>query len=977
MVSKLFGIPVGTLAFVLVALLAVSLALVAVVAVRNRIFLRLGLRSARRRRGRSALIVAGLMLGTVIIGAALATGDTMSQTIRSTALGALGQADEVVGTKGISSMFATGTGGTGMRYFPQSYRGKIVRAGGDRVAFVYPALVDSVAVVDLRSRQSEPRITLYGSTPAGLPLGALRPGEVVLNPKAAEKLDAKAGDKLRVLAGDASVTVRVKAVRRYTGGAAGAGGLLISLPEAQRLFHKPGMVDSFLVGNRDGLAGTSSVIAALKPTLDRLGLEADNSRQDFIKLADREGAAFMSLFTTFGSFSIAAGVLLIFLIFVMLAAERRNELGIARAVGTRRSHLVWMFVFEGLAYDLVAAAVGVLGGLGVAYLMVLALSSWLESTGDISIGFAVKAASVALTYSIGVLLTLLVVAYSARRVSRMNIVSAIRSLPDPAARKARKRRWLWPTVGILLGLLFVWAGVQARDAVSLGVGVSALVLGLVPLCSLAGLPDRPVRTAAGLALVLWFTLPIPRLLLGQLKTNFSLFVFGGLMIVIGATWAIAYNSDLLLGGLSATLGRIKPLAPVLRMAVAYPLRSLFRTGVTLAMFTLVVFTLVVGSTITGSMVNAFNDVKSFGGGFDVRADVSPSTPIGNVHRALRHAAGLDPRDFRAVAAVSNLPVKARQLGERAKPEDFVVHGVDNTFLRATSYGMSAHAPGYASAAAVWRAVRTHPGLAVIDSLSVPHKMNYNFGAVSAFHLRGFYLEDGTFAPVRVQVRDPQTGNARLVTVIGVLAQTAPQEMVGLYTSQPALTSAFGDRVRPTTYLIALRPGVDPVTTANHLEAAFLGNGMQADAVSEILHDAVSSSLTFDRLIEAFMALGLLVGVTALGVISARAVVERRQQIGVLRAIGFRKRMVQLSFLLEASFIALTAIVVGTGLGLAVAYNVVDEYARQPSMENLSLGVPWLTLALIFLLVYAVAMLTTLAPARRASRIFPAEALRYQ
>lgn len=974
--SKLFGIPVGMLALVLGALLVASLAAIAAVAVRNRVFVRLGLRSAQRRRGRSALIVAGLMLGTVIIGAALATGDTMSQTIRSSALGALGQADEVVGAKGISSMFATNTGGTGMRYFPQSYTRKIERAAGDQVSFVYPTLVDSVAAVDLRSRQSEPRITLYASTPVGMPTGALRPGVVVLNPKAAEKLDAKAGDRLRVLAGTASTTVRVKEVRRYTGGAAPASGLLISLSTAQHLFGKPGMVDAFLVGNRDGLAGTDAVIAALTPTLDQLGLEADNSREDFIKIADQQGAAFMSLFSTFGSFSIAAGILLIFLIFVMLAAERRNELGIARAVGTRRSHLVWMYLFEGLAYDLVAAAVGVLVGLGVAFLMVLALSGLLAES-DISIGFTVKTASIALAYSIGVLLTLLVVGYSARRVSRMNIVSAIRGLPDPAATKARKRRWLWPSVGIGLGLLFVWAGIQAEDAVALGVGVSALVLSAVPLLSHAGVPDRPLRTAAGLALVCWFTLPIPRLLLGQLKTNFGLFVFGGLMIVVGATWVIAYNSDVLLGGLSATLGRIRPLAPVLRMAVAYPLRSLFRTGVTLAMFTLVVFTLVVGSTITGSMVSAFNDVKSFGGGFDVRADVSTSTPVANIHRALRQAKGISSSDFRAVASMSTLPVKARQLGEKAGAEDFILHGVDGTFLRTTTYGMSAHARGYPSASAVWRAVRTHPGLAVIDSLSVPHKMNYNFGAVAAFHLRGFYLEDGTFDPTRVRVRDPQTGHARTLTVIGVLAQTAPQAMVGLYTAQSALTPVFGDRVRPTTYLMALRPGVDPVATAKHLEAAFLANGMQADAISKLLHEAVSASLTFDRLIEAFMALGLLVGVTALGVISARAVVERRQQIGVLRAIGFRKGMVQLAFLIESSFIAVTAILVGTGLGLAVAFNVVDEYARQPSMENLGLSVPWLTLAVIFVLVYLVAMLTTLAPARRASRIFPAEALRYQ
>ena len=83
-------------------------------------------------------------------------------------------------------------------------------------------------------------------------------------------------------------------------------------------------------------------------------------------------------------------------------------------------------------------------------------------------------------------------------------------------------------------------------------------------------------------------------------------------------------------------------------------------------------------------------------------------------------------------------------------------------------------------------------------------------------------------------------------------------------------------------------------------------------------------MTFNRLIQGFMGLGLLVGVAALGVISARAVVERRQQIGVMRAIGFRRQMVQAAFLLESSFVALTSIVVGTVLGLMLAWNIVDD-----------------------------------------------------
>ena len=62
--------------------------------------------------------------------------------------------------------------------------------------------------------------------------------------------------------------------------------------------------------------------------------------------------AFLPAVTTGLLFSIMVGVLLIFLIFVMLAAARRSEMGMARAVGAKRSHLIQMFVFEGTAYAL-------------------------------------------------------------------------------------------------------------------------------------------------------------------------------------------------------------------------------------------------------------------------------------------------------------------------------------------------------------------------------------------------------------------------------------------------------------------------------------------------------------------------------------------------------------------------------------------------------------------------------------------------
>ena len=83
----------------------------------------------------------------------------------------------------------------------------------------------------------------------------------------------------------------------------------------------------------------------------------------------------------------------------------------------------------------------------------------------------------------------------------------------------------------------------------------------------------------------------------------------------------------------------------------------------------------------------------------------------------------------------------------------------------------------------------------------------------------------------------------------------------------------------------------------------------------------------------------------------------------------------MSFLLESSFIALLGIVLGLGLGLLTSVNVVSSISYEE--PDYRLIVPWAQVVLIPVVAYILSLLTTFLPARRAGRIEPAEALRYE
>ena len=68
-------------------------------------------------------------------------------------------------------------------------------------------------------------------------------------------------------------------------------------------------------------------------------------------------------------------------------------------------------------------------------------------------------------------------------------------------------------------------------------------------------------------------------------------------------------------------------------------------------------------------------------------------------------------------------------------------------------------------------------------------------------------------------------------------------------------------------------------TSAALESAFLENGLESVDLIQELRDSMAIQFLFQQLMLGILMVGLVVGVAALGVISTRAVVERRQQAG--------------------------------------------------------------------------------------------------
>jgi putative ABC transport system permease protein len=848
---------------------------------------------------------------------------------------------------------------------------------------------------------AEPATVLTGLDPARLAqfgglkdtagtaidLAALPVGAVLIGEKLAGEIEAKAGDRLTVFVGDTPRELTVAAVaensylsgtRRSRGSYLEVPGMAMPLAHLQALLGRPGEITAIAVSNngdgREGYKQSEATSASLRSSLAGTGLGVDEIKRDRVDDAETLGKNFTTIFVVLGLFSIASGVLLIVLIFTMLASERRAEMGMERAVGTQRRQLIQQFIAEGSAYaigaGLVGAALGVLAALGIAQGMKLIFGDYAPVEPYIA------PRSMVVAYCLGVVITFFAVVGSSWKVSRLNVVAAIRDIPEESSPARRLRTLVWAGLLLAGGALLTLMGASAEKEMFFGAGMCLWPFGVAMVLRFFGVPGRAVFSAVGLYILGFWLMPESwsEALFGAYETEIAVFFVSGIFMVVGATLLVINNTDLLLAGVSRLGGLFRGALPAIRTAVAYPAAARGRTGLTIAMFSLIVFSLVMMATMSANFANLTLGDES-NAGWHVRADLAGGQSLGDFRAALQRT-GVDTSRFTATGVVTNpneFDSDVRVAGATDPTwKNYPVFGMDRDFLEQGALTFQQRAEGFDSDAAVIAALVSRADVAVVDSRALPQSGNIG-GDPDAFVLKGLKASEKSFAPRTIELVDPRTGEARPITVIGVL-DSKIGSLVGIYTNQATVESVYG-RPTVTSYFAALATPRDATAVAREVESALLSSGVQATSIHDELKDAQKQETGFLYIIQGFMGLGLFVGVAAIGVIAFRSVVERRQQIGMLRAIGFPTELVSLSMLIEAAFVVGIGVLCGTVLGIPLAYNLFTNEAG--SAADVSFVVPWQIIGPILVSTMAVALLMTWLPSRQAGRIAPAEALRYE
>lgn len=913
---------------------------------------RLGFRNVTRRAREAGLVIAGSMLATALITASFVVGDSFDSSIRDIARTRYGPIDEIISLESSQDLASvtsvlSGTDSPAIDGVLASSTLRVAAGsvGEDRLveARVRVLEVDVAKAAQFGGDTADTGLADFAS--------GLGPDELVINNEIATELSLSSGDPVDLFVGGQPYRFTVAGVAPNSG----LGGFSDIITEPGALSAQLSNADSItgfatLVSNTGGVfsgnENTDEAVAAIRAATHP-DIDINSVKADILLDAELEGEDTTAMFGTIGGFSVIAGILLVINLFVMLASERKTELGTMRALGMSRGSIIRSFTLEGAVYGAAAAVCGAVLGVGIGAAVVSYASTRLVEEGGATLSSSVHFGSLVSGAIIGMAISQLTVTFTSWQMTKLNIVRALKDLPEPR-RSARPTRNLIVGIVGLLSAAGLWViGGSTQMGVILIPVLAAI--SAIPVLSLI-IPGR-VAAVIGCAVGLGMTASVFGVFSDTLEDPaIEVFLLQGVLLVALGSAIVAVLDDVWL----RVADRVSGGGVATKLGMAYPLARPIRSVMLVAMFALVLFMV----TFMGVM-NAVFSVQApemahrAGGDYSMVVD-------SNV------GAGLDAAELERFDGVQRATAVRRQRfevsyesvegGELQEPalDTVTVSFVEPDFAQVAPPAPLRIAPQFPDAAAAWQAVLTNSPSDDQIWVMAPDWMSVEPGSNI-----GIETSDGTVVTASV------AGEVELGWIVrsGIYASAAVESV--LDDSSDYLTSRF--------YLEAAQ-GYDPEAVAAALTASSPERGVDARAFTEAAQEELDEQETFLTMLSGYLGLGLLIGIAGLSVVLIRAVRERRRQIGMMRAVGISASKVRTMFVVEALFIGLQGVVLGLGLGTLSSWQILTKSSTFE--RGLGFTIPGAWLLGLGLVALGCSTLAAVGPALRAGKESPAEALRF-
>lgn len=226
-------------------------------------------------------------------------------------------------------------------------------------------------------------------------------------------------------------------------------------------------------------------------------------------------------------------------------------------------------------------------------------------------------------------------------------------------------------------------------------------------------------------------------------------------------------------------------------------------------------------------------------------------------------------------------------------------------------------------------------------------------------------------------------NSKQFRVVGYISEIGEQMLDNvIFVSMEVFRDLTGKRSGAATALVKIEPGADTNLVAKQVEFQ-LGKQEVVRDFSVLTPDKADrlagNVLSIVELILIVVALVSLV-VGAVGIMNTMytSVLERTKQIGIMKAIGASSENILLLFLIESGLIGLVGGILGIALGIFSAY-IIGIIASNVGIRGIFsfANLDFLGLLTVLAITFTTGVISGILPARQASKMEPAEALRYE